>query len=78
MLTSIVANPGTTVIDMESYTVSVRQHALLYASTGKRYGFVFGTIDDPTKRPLEFQPWRVSITDILSGVECFSNDARNI
>lgn len=65
MLNAIFAKPGSCVVDIESYHVTVRQHARVYSSTGKRYGFVFGEFansnvdENPARRA-----WRAAISDI--------------
>lgn len=58
MLNSIFAQPGTKVVDMESFHSTVRQHARLYSSSLKRYAFLFGELM-PEDRPPAFRRWRV-------------------
>lgn len=58
MLNAGFANVGTTVVDIESYADTVRQHAKFYASCGLNYAFAFGSILD-RDRPI-FSPWTLA------------------
>lgn len=60
MLNAIFSEPGTKILDMESFHYTVRQHAKIYSSTGKDYAFLFGAIDTRGGRPLHIAPWEVS------------------
>ena len=74
MLNAVFAPEGAGVVDLESYTATVRQHAKVYASSGKRFGFVFGSVHDDPTRGLAFRDWEVSVGDVLEGarrVEAF-------
>lgn len=57
MLNSVFAPDGGKVLDLESYTVAVRQHAKIYSSTGKDYAFGFGAFAGPDTRDLHVRPW---------------------
>jgi capsular polysaccharide biosynthesis protein len=59
MLNTIFSSPGIRVLDMESMTVTVRQHAKVYASAGAKYGFLFGNTEEDT-RPLYTRRWSIS------------------
>jgi capsular polysaccharide biosynthesis protein len=60
MLNAAFAPSGAGVIDLESFTFTVRQHAKIYASTGKVYGFLFGVPEDDT-RTLHLRNWSVDL-----------------
>ena len=64
MLNAIFAEAGTRVLDLESFHYTVRQHAKIYSSTGKRYAFLFGDVDGSGGRPLHLAPWSVNM-DVL-------------
>lgn len=69
MLNAMFAAPGVRVLDMESFHVTVRQHAKIYASTGKPYAFLFGTLaGEGAAAPLG-APWQVSVDDLAAAVE---------
>lgn len=61
MLNAMFAQKETKVLDLESFTTTVRQHAKIYSSTGKKYSFLFGEIESPTI-PLAFSSWSVNIS----------------
>ncbi len=52
MLNTMFAPEGAHVADMESFHVTVRQRARIYASTGKVYGFAFGCFDPTDERDI--------------------------
>ncbi|MCB8878769.1 glycosyltransferase family 61 protein [Acidisoma cellulosilytica] len=58
MLNAIFSPRDTTVVDMESFHNTVRQHARIYSSTGKRYNFLFGSIENKSNR-VAFSDWKV-------------------
>jgi hypothetical protein len=68
MLNAAFSPAGTTVIDLESFHYTVRQHAKLYASTEKKYGFVFGA-PDAGPRPLHFRNWSVDLADFTAALD---------
>lgn len=51
MLNAVFAPQGARVLDLECFHVTVRQHAKVYASTGKAYAFAFGRFDARDERP---------------------------
>lgn len=68
MLNAVFAGAGTFVIDLESFTYTIAQHAKVYSSSMKNYGFVFGKYEEQTGfEPL--RPWSVSIDDVDAAVE---------
>jgi capsular polysaccharide biosynthesis protein len=73
MLNAMFAERGTPVMDIEGYTVVVRQHAKIYGSTGKPYGFVFGTIDQPELGRPQYRPWSVDCVDVARGLDHFAS-----
>ncbi len=62
MLNSVFSKPGTLIIDMESFTHTVRQHFNIYSSTNKKNGFLFGTLKDSSKTI--YSPWEIDL-DLL-------------
>ena len=54
------ASPESKVVDLESFTHNVRQHAKIYASSGKTYAFGFGETVPGDDRPLFIRSWAVS------------------
>ncbi len=71
MLNSAFASPGTRVIDLESFHFTVRQHAKLYASSQKEYGFVFGMTLDEIGRPLHNRSWHLKLEDFNAALDLF-------
>lgn len=59
MLNSAFAAAGTKVLDLEFFAYTVRQHAKIYSSTGKHFGFAFGQAAG-TDGPELFRSWRIS------------------
>jgi capsular polysaccharide biosynthesis protein len=59
MLNAAFAPEGAKLADIEIFTYTVRQHAKLYSSSGKSYGFVFGEsfAEDVSQRL--HAPWKV-------------------
>lgn len=60
MINSLFARPGAKLLDIESFTNNVRQHAKLYASGGLDYSFAFGTIIAGETEPLPFRNWTLA------------------
>jgi capsular polysaccharide biosynthesis protein len=61
MLNAIFAAPGTRVLDLESFTFTVRQHAKVYASSGKDYAFAFGDVDPAQSSQLLARNWTLPL-----------------
>ena len=59
MLNAIFSMPGTRVLDVETFTYTVRQHAHLYSSSWKEYGFGFAVPDASDQSPLLFRRWEL-------------------
>jgi len=57
-LLSAFAAEGARVLELESYSLNVVQHARLYATTGKHYGFAFGATEPETSAP-DRRAWRL-------------------
>ena len=72
MLNAAFAPSGAHVIDLESFHYSVRQHAKIYASTGKTYGFVFGIPTDGI-RPLHIRNWSVKLNIVEEAIDFVAN-----
>lgn len=69
MLSTIFSPPGTAVVDMESFTVAVRQHARIYSSTEKLYSFCFGRFDARDVRPEQpMRHWHVDERDFTAAL----------
>jgi hypothetical protein len=68
MLNAMFAQPGTRVLDMESFTHTVRQHAKIYSSTGKIFSFLFGKIPESPISPI-FSNWSVEPHLIQHGID---------
>ncbi len=58
MLNAVFAPSGSRLLDLESFTHNVRQHAKVYSSAGHRYSFLFGSTVGEEGRPLYLRPWR--------------------
>ena len=69
MLNAIFAAAGSRVLDLESYTTTVRQHAKIYGTCGLRYGFCFGNYADAPGPPGFLRAWTVEIEQVQAGVE---------
>lgn len=69
MLNAMFAPEGARVLDMESFHVTVRQHAKIYASTGKIYGFAFGTFDPDDQREFTTRNWSLEPRVMASGLD---------
>jgi hypothetical protein len=74
MLNSVFATPGARIIDMESHTPTVGQHAMIYASCRHRYGFLFGTIDATDSRGLSLRTWRVDPMQVGEAIDWLERD----
>jgi capsular polysaccharide biosynthesis protein len=59
MLNAVFAAPETKVVDVETFHVTVRQHANLYSCSSKEYCFIFEQPDDSDERPLFHRRWRL-------------------
>lgn len=66
-LLSAFAPEGARVLDLESYNTTVAQHARVYATTGKQYGFAFGSADDDGS-VLERRAWRLDMGILGDGM----------
>ncbi|MBM1171283.1 glycosyltransferase family 61 protein [Microvirga arabica] len=65
LLNAIFTQKGGRVVDLESFHVTVRQHAKVYASTGKIYGFGFGHFIPGTEdKQRHHRPWVMPEDDI--------------
>ncbi len=61
MLNAVFAPADARVLDMESFSNNVRQHAKLYSSTRKPYAFAFGDVDAAGDRPLLTRNWTMPL-----------------
>ncbi len=57
MLNAMFARPRARVADIETFTVTVRQHAKLYASCEFDYAFVFAPTEEADQRPMVHRAW---------------------
>jgi hypothetical protein len=69
MLNAVFSEPGSRVLDMESFHYTVRQHAKIYSSTGKDYSFIFGEPEQSSNRPLHGRPWYLSLKLLEEGLD---------
>ncbi|ANY79521.1 hypothetical protein BB934_15890 [Microvirga ossetica] len=69
MLNAIFSRSQVRVLDFESFHYTVRQHARAYASTNKRYAFLFGDVATDAKDPLHTRPWSVPLTTLSEAIE---------
>lgn len=69
MLNAMFAPDGCGVLDLESYTTTVRQHAKIYGSCGHRYGFCFGRYADDREVPGFMRAWTVDPALVAAGLE---------
>ena len=69
MLNAMFAPEGARVLDFELFHVTVRQHAKIYSSTGKVYGFCFGTFDSRDQRENTIRDWSVAPQVIGAGLD---------
>jgi capsular polysaccharide biosynthesis protein len=76
MLNALFAEPGCKVLDLESFQVTVRQHANLYASTGKDYAFLFGSYAGGDGPPAT-RPWSVDPALFQAGMDWMDCNASN-
>jgi hypothetical protein len=69
MLNAVFAPHGVSAVDLEVFHYTVRQHAKVYSSTGKAYGFIFGNslTNDPLRRA--FGPWRLDPALVYQAVD---------
>jgi len=59
MLNAVFSSAGTKVVDIETFHVTVRQHANLYSPSEKEYAFLFEQPDRTDQRPLFQRRWRL-------------------
>jgi len=57
MINCLFAQPKALVLDIESFTWNVRQHAKLYASGSLEFGFAFGIPVSESAQPVPFRNW---------------------
>lgn len=70
MLNAIFSPPGTSVVDLESFHVTVRQHARIYSSTEKLYSFCFGKFDPTDERPdRPMRRWQLDERDVCAALD---------
>jgi capsular polysaccharide biosynthesis protein len=69
MLNAVFGNDDARVLDMESFTTTVRQHAKIYSSTRKRYSFLFGDLaEDDGSHPI-FRSWVIPEEHFHTGID---------
>jgi capsular polysaccharide biosynthesis protein len=72
MLNAVFAEDGAKVLDMESFHTTVRQHAKIYASTRKKYSFLFGNLaKDDESHPI-VRSWMVPEDSFRAGLDWLS------
>jgi len=73
MLNSIFAPDGCKVIDIESFTYTMRQHANVYSSSFKKYAFVLGKFEDDSE-PVQLRSWSVNSRLLSEAVDFMLNN----
>lgn len=73
MLNSIFAPDGCKVIDIESFTYTMRQHANVYGSSFKKYAFVLGKFEDDSE-PVQLRSWSVNGRLLTEAVDFMLNN----
>jgi capsular polysaccharide biosynthesis protein len=68
LLNAVFAPQGSKILDLESFHVTVRQHANLYASSGKCFAFLFGQ-QTSDQGPDEFRPWQIDLALMRDGLD---------
>lgn len=68
MLGAMFARKGVPVLDLESFTYTVRQHGKIYGSTGKAYAFAFGAALGEDG-PEVFRPWAIDLKVVSEALE---------
>jgi capsular polysaccharide biosynthesis protein len=67
MLNTVFSPAGGTVLDLESFVTTVRQHAKIYSSSSKEYGFVFGRFCGTA--PADYlRPWKVEREILMEAI----------
>jgi capsular polysaccharide biosynthesis protein len=61
MFNVMFAHDRLRVVDIETFHITVRQHAKLYASLGAAYTFLFAPMDDTDKRAPEHRRWHLPL-----------------
>jgi hypothetical protein len=69
MLNAVFAPEGAKLADLEVFTYTVRQHAKLYSSSGKSYGFVFGETSAGHPHQRMFAAWKVEPSLVADAVD---------
>jgi len=72
MLNAAFAREGSRVVDLETYTVAVRQHAKLYASCGHHYAFAFSQPEESDSLPMFQRKWNLTEPLFLEALEWLS------
>lgn len=68
MLNSAFSKPNSRVLDIESFTYNVRQHAKIYSSTQKQYAFLFGDVDVSDELPLAARNWTIPKSTLTAAI----------
>lgn len=61
LLNSIFSRPTTKLIELESFTYCIRQHARVYSSSQLNYGVIFGDFDASDDRDLVVRKWGINL-----------------
>lgn len=75
MLNAMFCLRNSKVLDMESFTFTVRQHSKIYSSANLRYAFLFGQLDASDSQPPLFSRWSVPLKLAREGFEWLIADA---
>ena len=69
MFNAALAPAGCRVLDVETFTYTVAQHGMLYASCGHPYAFLFATPEMEPNTPVVHQGYTVSPTKLLTALD---------
>ena len=67
MINAMFCKPGTRLLELESFSSCMRQHAKLYSSRGLHYSVVYGDIADNGKNSITSK-WSVNIDSLKKGI----------
>ena len=69
MLNVVFSQPHSKVLDMESFTYTVRQHAKIYSSSGVNYAFAFGELDSTDSQIPLMRKWSLPVALARTGFD---------
>lgn len=60
----VFCEPGTSVVSIESSSIFIHNHAMLFGSLGHRFGFILGTQDESDPTPIH-KRWSVDVAGVV-------------